>query len=109
MDMPEKDKIIQAIFDAVQSFNNRLSPEKKLETSVDTPLFDENSPFDSLELFHLMFAIENELKNQLHLEITLADEKMMSLGVRPMESIGTLAECICMVSKNRSNENTTGN
>ena len=92
--MVETKKIIDAIFDAVESLNPQLPTEQRLEKSADTVLFGKNGRLDSIALVNLIVAIEGEIEERFGIIITLADQKAMSQKNSPFQSIKSLADYI---------------
>ena len=57
-----------------------------------TPLMGEAAALDSLGLVNLIVDLEGRLLDDFDVEVTLADERAMSLEDSPFRTVGTLAE-----------------
>ena len=90
----DKEKIIQAIFDAIDEVNAFHPPEQELEKSVNTILFGESGRLDSLGLVNLIVAAEQRLEDLYGLSLTLADERAMSQRNSPFRTVAALADYI---------------
>ena len=89
-----RDRIIQAIYNAIDEVNEELPRELQLAKSPSTVLFGESSPLDSLGLVNLIVTSEQELAAEFNTSLTLADERALSLENSPFRTIGTLAEYV---------------
>ena len=85
--MTNNEKIIQLIFSVVDTVNQQLPPEQRLEKSVDTVLFGRFAKLDSLGLVNLIVATEEKIEIELEETITLADERAMSQKNSPFRTI----------------------
>jgi len=90
--MVDTEKVIQAIFDAIDELNEQRPEGKQLEKSADTVLFGESGMLDSLGLVNLIVVVEQKLDEDFGVSVTLADEKAMSQKSSPFRSVKTLAE-----------------
>ena len=97
--MSDNEKIIQAIFDAMDEVNEQRPEAPPLVKSADTVLFGESGTLNSLELVNLIVAVEQSLEEVFGVSIALADEKAMSLRKSPFRSVQTLAEYAATVMK----------
>lgn len=93
----KEEKIIKAIFSAVDEINQHQAKEAQLEKSVDTVLFDKTGRLDSLEFVSLITAVEQKIQEEFGVAVALADEKAMSQKESPFRSIKTLAEHISLL------------
>ena len=60
----------------------------------DTPILGKGSSLDSLGLVTLLVNIEQKIEDTMNINITIADEKAMSLKNSPFRTIGTLTDFI---------------
>jgi len=101
--MPTKERILRAIFTAVEDLNQQLPPEEQLEQSTDTVLLGKAGKLDSLGLVNLVVAVEEQVEKDFGVTITLADERALSQKSSPFRTIGTLADYIQNLMDNRHN------
>ena len=92
--MIEKEKIIQAIFSAIDDLNEQLAPEKQLEKSASTVLFGKSAKLDSLGFINLIVAIEEKVEEAFDVIVAIADERAMSQASSPFKTVETLAPLI---------------
>ena len=89
--MIDGEKVIQAIFDAIDEINEQRPEGQQLEKAADTVLFGEAGVLDSLGLVNLIIAVEQGIEDAFGVSLTLADEKAMSQKNSPFKSVKTLA------------------
>jgi acyl carrier protein len=90
-------KVIQAIFNAVDEFNQQSPKGERLEKSVETVLYGESGKLDSLGLVSLIIAVEEKIEEEFGAAVTIADERAMSQVNSPFKSIGTLANYVTLL------------
>ena len=99
--MLDNEKIVQAIFDAIDEINEQFPEDKQLKKSIDTVLFGESGKLDSLGLVNLIVTTEQQLEEIFDVTLTLADEKAMSQKNSPFRTVGTLSEYISKLLEER--------
>ncbi len=92
--MADKEKVEQAIYNAVDNLNLQLATDQKLEKSSETVLIGENGRLDSLGLVNFIVALEQEIEEQFNLSLMLFNESLITSDNSPLSTIGTLAEYI---------------
>ena len=80
------------IFNIIVSAMIDVSDLSENEVNEDTPIFGEGSSLDSLGLVTLLVSIEQKIEDEMSVNITIADEKAMSLKNSPFRNIGTLKQ-----------------
>ena len=100
--MDKNDKIIAAIYRAVDDINDELENGKKIQKSLDTYLYGRDSKLDSLNLVSLIVKIEEETETEFNQTILLVNEKAMSLNNSPFRMISSLVEYISSLLDERS-------
>jgi acyl carrier protein len=86
----DKDKIIEAIYDAMDEISAQSPDIPHLEKSTDTVLLGKTGALDSLGFVNLIVAAEQKIEEKFDLCITLVDEKAMSKKNSPFKTVGTL-------------------
>ena len=66
----------------------------------DTPIFGGESKIDSLGLVTLLVSIEQKIEDEMNVNITIADEKAMSLKNSPFKTVRSLTDFINNKLKN---------
>lgn len=96
--MMKKERVIQAIFRAVDELNQQLPKKQRLGKSVDTFLFGDSGVLDSLGLVNLIVTIEQIIEEEFGVAVTLSDEKVLSQKDNsPFETIERLADYISLL------------
>ena len=94
--MTKNERIIKAIFSAVDEVNEQLSGGQQLEKLLDTAILHRSGNLDSLALVNLIVATEQKIEEEFGVTITLADEKAVSQKNSPFRSIGTLVDHVSL-------------
>ncbi|EAJ8404278.1 hypothetical protein ACMHRQ_000010 [Campylobacter jejuni] len=90
-----KEKIQTLIINALLNYGNDYEIEELKSVNSETKLYNGlGGCLDSLALVSLITDLEESLATELNIEITLADEKMMSLRNSPFKDVQTLAQYI---------------
>lgn len=97
------ERIIQAIFKAVDEVNQQLPKEQRLEKSIEAVLFDRSGGLDSLGLVILIVAVEQKIDEEFGVTIMLADEKMMSQRNNPFQTIEALVNHVSILLNDKLN------
>ena len=87
-------KVSAALFRAFDEVNPLLPEGRKLEKNTDTPIL---SQLNSLGMVNLIVAIENRIKDEFGVAISLTDEK--ALLANPFQTTTTLADYITSLLK----------
>ena len=72
------------------------------EVNDQTRLFGAHAQLDSSALVSLLVEVEQQINDAVGTEIVLADDRAMSQKRSPFRTIGTLAEYVVMLLKERS-------
>ena len=99
-----KKKIVQSIYNSVDSLNTQLPTEEHIAKSNDTMLFGSDSKIDSLDLINLIVAVEQNIEDEFDIPITLADERAMSQENSPFRTVGSLADYIELLLEEKLND-----
>lgn len=98
--MPTHDQIRDVLFDALDQLNAQLPADQQLMKSTSTPLAGSDGGLDSLGLVNLIAVVEQTIEERFGVSISLFDED--ALGGEPFATIGTLAEFICGLLRERT-------
>jgi D-alanine--poly(phosphoribitol) ligase subunit 2 len=88
------EKVMTAIFNAIDEVNQIAEPEQILKKAQETVLFGEGSQLDSLGLVSLIVATEQQVQEAFGKSIVLADERAMSQKRSPFRTVSSLSEYI---------------
>ena len=92
--MKTKEKIIQLIKSSVEDINLHLPIEQQVDISNQSVLYGGASNLDSLGLVNLVVSIEQKVEDEFGMNISLADDRAMSLNNSPYRSIISMADYI---------------
>ena len=92
--MGNKDKILEAVYDAVREVNEQIDEDKQLELSSETILVGDGSNLDSIGLVSLIVTAEQNIEDMFGLSLTLADEKALSQEQSPFRTVGSLVDYV---------------
>lgn len=88
------ERITQAVFSALDIVNQQLPKDEQIEKKQDAALFYTSGGLDSLGIINLVMAIEERIRQDFGVNITLADEKALSSEDSPFRTVGTLINYI---------------
>jgi D-alanine--poly(phosphoribitol) ligase subunit 2 len=95
--MSGSERILQAIYRAVDATNEERPKGKGLEKSPQTALFGKGGQLDSLGLVSFIVEVEQQVEEELGVAITLADERAMSQEKSPFMTIQSLADYVSLL------------
>jgi acyl carrier protein len=98
-----QERIIQAVFDAVDEVNGQLPAERRVPKSLDAVLYGGPGGLDSLGLVNIIVAVEERIE-EFGGPIALADEKAMSQKHSPFATIGSLVDYVSKLVERCSSE-----
>ena len=68
------------------------SSYQEMDVAADTEIFGGNSKLDSLGLVTFLVSLEQKIEDAYGIQITIADEKAMSLKNSPFRTVGSLSD-----------------
>jgi len=90
MDLPATRLIV---IEALELSNQSRSDDTQIPLTDSTALFGQNGHLDSMALVALLMDIEDALQEQ-SIEVSLSDEKAMSLSRSPFKNIPSITQYI---------------
>ena len=90
--MPNHEKVRNVVYSAVDSLNKQLPKGVSVDKSPDAPLYGKSSRLESLDFVTLIMEVEEKVKEEFGVDITIADEDLLSKEKSPFSTIGTLTE-----------------
>jgi acyl carrier protein len=82
------------LYPVVDELAESVEGARRLTKSPESPLYGKDSPLDSLALVTLIAAVEERVEDELDLSVTIADERAMSRKNSPFRTLGSLAEYV---------------
>lgn len=90
----DRQAVVAIVYAVVDDLNASEFAEKPLSKCLDSPLFGKNGALDSLDLVHLVLAIEDRVEDSMGFAISLSDNRAMSQERSPFRTLGSLADYI---------------
>jgi acyl carrier protein len=94
--MTTEERVVKAIFSAIDEVNQQLPREQRLEKSTHTVLLDESGKLDSLGLVNLIVSTEQNIEEEFGIAISLVDEEALSQENGPFRNVSTL---LCYIAR----------
>lgn len=95
--MSNHERILQAIYSAIDEINEQLPKGETLDKMPATILFGKSGRLDSLGLVSLIVAVEQNIQDEFGVSITLADERAMSQQNSPFKTVATLSDYVALL------------
>lgn len=73
-----------------ESYKELEIDNKEKSIDLNTPIFGGESQLDSLSLVTFLISLEQKIEDHFERNITIADEKALSLKNSPFKTVGTL-------------------
>lgn len=90
----DKASAIPLILTAIREYNEQVPPNRRIPESPDVTLFGSNGHLDSLGLVNLILTVEEHIKDQYQVGLSLADERAMSQERNPFQNVQSLSAYI---------------
>ncbi len=92
--MTSNQRVIDAVYSAVDDLNEILSADERIEKSPDVALIGTDARLDSLGLVNLIVLVEEKVQETFGVGITLVDERAMSQSKSPFRTLGSLTDFV---------------
>jgi acyl carrier protein len=93
----KKEKILEAIYTALDEVNMMLPINERIEKSESTLLIGNNGVFDSLQLMNFIIELENQIELNFETTILLTDQNALSHVDEPFASVRTLVDYLTIL------------
>ena len=90
--MGNQERITTAVYGAVDELNSQLPKGAQIEKSPDAPLYGAGGKLESLDFVTFIMEVEERIKKEFSLDITIADENLLSKEKSPFSNLRTLIE-----------------
>jgi len=97
--MADSERILKAVYSAIDELNAQLPPGVSVEKTMDGPLYGASGKLESLDFVTLVMEVEEKIKAEFGVDITIADENLLSKKKSPFSSVRTLVEYLEEVLK----------
>ena len=91
------ERVSEAIYKAVDAFNEQSESKHQLKKSPTTILFGKGGQLDSLALVTLIIEVEEKIVDELGVSIVLADERALSQKNSPFLTPQTLTQYVSLL------------
>ena len=91
--MPQREKIKDVIFKAIDQINETLPKDKRINKTEDTIILDEHQGLDSLEVTLFVVAIEQKIEEAFGQSVVL-NAFLPVDGRHPLANVGILTDHI---------------
>jgi acyl carrier protein len=92
--MVANEDILKVIFKGIDSVNDIRPKEAHIGKQSGVALMGESGGLDSLGMVNLIVAIEQQIEEQFHVTLDLADDEAMSMKDNPFATVESLANYI---------------
>lgn len=92
--MISRDRIIDAVYRAIDEVNEALAPPSRVEKSLGTALMGEDGTLDSLGIVNLAVTLEEKVEHEFGRVVPLARALDPSAQNNPFRKVDTLVEHI---------------
>ena len=97
--MPNDDRILGAVYRAVDELNKQLPKGVHVEKSLETPLYGKQGKLESIDVVTLIMEIEDQIRDEFGTSVTIADDRAMSQQNSPFLTIQTLTDYVTELLK----------
>jgi acyl carrier protein len=101
--MGNQERITTAVYGAVDELNSQLPKGAQIEKSPEAPLYGAGGKLESLDFVTFIMEVEERIKTEFNLDITIADENLLSKEKSPFSNLRTLIEHLEEVLKQEAN------
>jgi len=95
--MSTRDRVLLAIYRAIDEINRQLPADRRLDRDPATPLRGPTSRLDSLHLVNLVVTTEELVEEEFGRYLNLADERAVAREPSPFERVETLADYVTLL------------
>jgi acyl carrier protein len=93
------DRIVGAVYRAVDELNKQLPKGVHVEKSLESPLYAKNGKLESIDVVTLIMEVEDQIRDEFGTTITIADDRAMSQQNSPFLTIQTLTDYVTELLK----------
>jgi acyl carrier protein len=90
--MANQERITAAVYAAVDELNSQLPKGAQIEKSPDAPLYGTGGKLESLDFVTFIMEVEEKIKTEFGVDLTIADENLLSKEKSPFSNLRTLIE-----------------
>ena len=102
--MADQEKLVNAIFAAVDELNDQLPKGVRVAKSLDAPLYGPGGNLESIDLVNLIIEVEEKVKDAFAVSITIADDRAVSAHDSPFVTLGALTNYVSGLIQNHDSK-----
>lgn len=92
--MADRDRVLQAVYRAVDELNKQLPKGVSVPRAPDAVLYGQTGKLESIDVVTLIMELEDQIKAEFGTAITIADDRAMSRENSPFLTVGTLTDYV---------------
>jgi acyl carrier protein len=97
--MSNHERIVQAVYSAVDELNKQLPKGVHVDKSLDAMLYGKTGKLESIDVVSFIMEVEDQIKAEFGVSLTIADDRAMSQQNSPFLTLGTLTEYLDQLLK----------
>ena len=90
--MSNRERIVRAVYSAVDDLNEQLPAGVTIEKTMDTPLYGKAGKLESLDFVTFIMEVEEKVRAEFGVDVMITDENLLSKEKSPFSTLGTLTE-----------------
>jgi acyl carrier protein len=90
--MVNHERITAVVYAAVDELNSQLPKGAHIEKSPEAPLYGAGGKLESLDFVTFIMEVEERIKAEFGVDLTIADENLLSKEKSPFSNLRTLVE-----------------
>ncbi len=90
--MSNQERIIKAVYSAVDELNAKLPKGVQVEKSPDAVLYGKSGKLESLDFVTFIMEVEEKIRDEFGVDVMVTDENLLSKENSPFSTLGTLTE-----------------
>ncbi len=90
--MSNRERIVSAVYSAVDDLNDQLPAGVAIEKSPDAPLYGKSGKLESLDFVTFIMEVEEKVRAEFGVDVMITDENLLSKEKSPFSTLGTLTE-----------------
>lgn len=98
--MSNRERVLSAVYSAVDQLNKQLPAGVVIEKSLDAPLYGKSGKLESLDFVTFIMEVEERVRDEFGIDVMVADENLLSKDRSPFSTLGTLTDYLEGVIEN---------
>lgn len=90
--MTHHEKILQVVYGAIDELNKQLPAGVTIDKSLHAPLYGQAGKLESLDFVTLIMEVEEKIKGEFGIELTITDENLLSREKSPFATVQALTD-----------------